>query len=168
MALREFPLLEEIQASKMFGRRLIFALGDGNQTNEKEVKDIMGRKAGFHSGKWTSNEVEALKALMQPFVQYTITATNVVNCGFIGLSHGSTPILIDVPAPGKAGKLLIIRDNSASGTEAHVATALGGTFDGTNNTATFNAPGEQLILYSISSTVWIIVLNSGAVAMSSA
>ena len=128
----------------------------------------MSHRFGVRSGKATLREVIADTSLAQPFVQYTATdSNNTVNCGFIGLSHASTPILITVPKPGRAGKLLIIRDNSASGTAAHVVTAGGGTFDGTNNTATFNAPGEQLILYSISSTTWIIVLNSGSVALSS-
>ena len=127
---------------------------------------MTNRRIGLHSGKLTGREVEAKNALIEPFVQYTATSDNAVNCGFIGLSHATTPILITVPNPESAGKLLIIRDNSASGTAAHVVTAEG-TFDGTNNTATFNAPGEQLILYSISATTWIIVLNSGAVALSS-
>jgi len=127
----------------------------------------MSHRFGVRSGKATLREAILMNSLVQPFKQYTATATNTVNCGFIGLAHGTTAIVISVPAPERAGKLLIIRDNSASGTAAHVVTSTGGTFDGTNNTATFDAPGEQLILYSISSTVWIIVLNSGAVAMSS-
>ena len=128
---------------------------------------MVNRRTGFHSGKQTARELVALDSLIEPFVQYTVTATNTANCGFIGLAHASTAIVIDVPKPGEAGKLLILRDNSASGTAAHVVTSTGGTFDGTNNTATFDAPGEQLILYSVSSTEWIIVLNSGSVAMSS-
>lgn len=105
--------------------------------------------------------------MTQPYVNYTATATNLCNSGCITLAHDTTPILIAVPAPGAAGKTLIIRDNSTGGTAAHVVTATASTFDGTNNTATLNAPGEQLILYSVSATAWIIVLNSGAVAMSS-
>jgi hypothetical protein len=105
--------------------------------------------------------------IVSGYVDYTATATNTVNSGCITLTHNTVAILIAVPAPGAAGKTLIIRDNSASGTAAHVVTATGGKFDGTNNTATFNAPGEQLILYSVSATDWIIVLNSGSVGMSS-
>lgn len=105
--------------------------------------------------------------LVDKYVEYTATATNTNNTGFIGLNHATTPIVISVPAPGAAGKSLIIRDTSATGTAAHVVTATGGTFDGTNNTATFNALGEQLILYSVSATSWVIILNSGSVAMSS-
>jgi len=109
-----------------------------------------------------------ITSVAQPYATYTATATNTNNTGFIGLNHASVPVVISVPAPGAAGKSLIIRDSSASGTAAHAVTATGSTFDGTNNTATFNAPGEQLILYSVSATAWIIILNSGSVAMSSA
>lgn len=105
--------------------------------------------------------------IVNGFAQYTATATNTVNSGFIGLAHNSTAILISVPAPGMAGKMLIIRNNSASGTAAHVVTATGSTFDGTNNTATLDAPGEQLILYSVSATAWIVLLNTGSVGLSS-
>jgi hypothetical protein len=104
---------------------------------------------------------------LEPYASYTATATNTNNSGFIGLNHATTPILISVPAPGAAGKMLIIQDTSASGTAAHVVTATGSTFDGTNNTATFNAPGEQLILFSVSATAWVVVLNSGSVGLSS-
>jgi hypothetical protein len=128
---------------------------------------MANRRCGFRSGKWTSKAVKVTDNLVQPFIQYTATATNTTNCGFVGLSSTTAAILISVPKPEEAGKLLVIRNNSASGTEAHVVTATGSTFDGTNNTATFNAPGEQLILYSISKAVWIILLNSGAVGMSS-
>lgn len=41
-----------------------------------------------------------------------------------------------------------------------------GTFDGTNNTATFNAADESLVLFGTSSTRWIIIANVGAVALS--
>lgn len=104
--------------------------------------------------------------IVSGYVEYTATASNSVNSGCITLKHDTVAILISVPAPGAAGKTLIIRDNSTGGTAAHVVTATSGTFDGTNNTATFNAPGEQLILYSVSATAWIIVLNSGSVGMS--
>ena len=128
---------------------------------------MANRRIGFHSGKLTGKAVKVTDNLVQPFVQYTATATNTTNCGFIGLAHGSSAIVISVPTPEEAGKFLVIRDNSADGTAAHVVTATGSTFDGTNNTATLNAPGEQLILYSISKTAWVILLNSGSVAMSS-
>ena len=105
--------------------------------------------------------------LVQAFTA-TGTPTATVATGLITLDHASTPILLTIPAPRASGQLLVIRDISSS-TQVHVMTSASGTtFDGTNNTASFNAGGEQLILMSISTTEWIILLNSGSVAMSSA
>jgi hypothetical protein len=104
--------------------------------------------------------------IVNGFAQYAATAVNTVNSGFIGLANSTTAILISVPAPGVAGKFLVIRNNSATGTAAHVVTATGSTFDGTNNTATLDAPGEQLMLYSVSATAWIVLLNTGSVGLS--
>ena len=104
------------------------------------------------------------EATTDNFVELTATAAGTITSGMIALTHGSVAIVTDVPAPGVAGKSLIIRDTTTGA--SHVVTSTGGTFDGTNNTATFDAAGEQLILYSVSATEWIIVLNSGSVAMS--
>ena len=103
-----------------------------------------------------------------PYQAFTATGTPTANIatGLITLNHASTPILLTIPSPRYAGQILVIRDISAS-TQSHImSTVSGTTFDGTNNTATFNAAGEQLILMSISTTQWIIILNSGSVAMS--
>jgi hypothetical protein len=104
-----------------------------------------------------------------PYQHFTATGTPTANTGtgLITFAHGTTPILLTIPAPIDSGQILILRDNSATGTVSHVMTAASGTtFDGTNDTATFDAAGEQLILMSISATEWIILLNSGSVVMS--
>ena len=107
------------------------------------------------------------------FPVQTFTATGTLKAGvatgLITLDHISTPIVLtDLPAPKDSGQLLIISNISASGTEAHTVTCESGvTFDGTNNTATLDAPAEQLILMSISTTRWLILLNSGSVGLSS-
>ena len=107
--------------------------------------------------------------LSLPYQHFTATGTPKVNIGtgLITFADNTTPILLTIPAPKDSGQLLILRDNSAVGTAAHVCTAASGTtFNGTNTIATFDAPGEQLILMSISTTTWIILLNSGSVSMS--
>ena len=111
-------------------------------------------------------EVQANMSL--PYQTFTATGTPTANVGtgIITLNHASTPILLTIPAPEDSGQLLIIRDISSSTQEHVITSASGTTFDGTNNTATFNASGEQLILMSVSITEWIIILNSGSVAMS--
>ena len=70
-------------------------------------------------------------------------------------------------APTEGAELYIV-DSSASGTAAHtVTTAAGVTWDGTNNTATLNAPGEALHVIALSATRWFILENIGSVALSS-
>lgn len=65
-----------------------------------------------------------------------------------------------------AGRILVI-EQIDSGTDGHTVTLAAGTFDGTNNTATFNAQYETLFLLGISSTRFLILLNIGSVALSS-
>lgn len=103
-----------------------------------------------------------------PYQHFTVTGTPKVNVasGLITFADNTTPILLTIPAPRDSGQLLILRDNSAGGVAAHVMTCASGvTYNGTNTVATFDAPGEQLILMSISTTQWIILLNSGSVTL---
>jgi hypothetical protein len=90
-----------------------------------------------------------------------------LNSGIVLLNHASTIIAATLDAP-TAGDELFIIDSSASGTAAHtVTTAAGVTWDGTNNTATLNAPDESLHVVAISATRWQIIVNNGTVAFSS-
>jgi hypothetical protein len=97
----------------------------------------------------------------------TASGAITINNGTVQLNHNTVVIAATLDAP-VAGDQLLIVDNSASGTAAHTVTLPAGvTFDGTNNTATLNAPGEALLLRALSATRWFIVLNIGSVALSS-
>lgn len=116
--------------------------------------DGMAIKDGRHSGGRT--------------VQ-TLTATGAItlNSGAVLLDHATVIIAATLDAP-IAGDELFIIDSSASGTAAHTVTAAAGvTWDGTNNTATLNAPGEALHVVATSATRWFILENVGSVALSS-
>lgn len=90
-----------------------------------------------------------------------------IKSGLVTLVHNTVVIAATLAAP-VAGDELFIVDNSASGTAAHTVTLPAGvTFDGTNNTATLNAPGEALHLIALSATRWLILENIGSVALSS-
>ena len=90
----------------------------------------------------------------------------ITNNGAVSLNQSGSALAMTLADPGGAGKYLIITQID-SGTQGHtVTTATAGGFDGTNNTATFNAQYECLVLYSISSARWVIVENIGAVALS--
>jgi hypothetical protein len=82
---------------------------------------------------------------------------------FLQLNHATVPIAITALTP-TVGQFLVITQNG-TGTAGHTVTTAG-TFDGTNNTATFNAQHETLVLFGLSSTRWAIVSNIGSVGLS--
>lgn len=86
--------------------------------------------------------------------------------GFATMSANAAALAMTLAAP-TPGALLVICDLANSGANNHVVTCGAGiTFDGTNNTATFNANYETLVLFAASATRWIIVENIGSVALS--
>lgn len=96
----------------------------------------------------------------------TETGAITINSGVVLLNHATVVIAATLDAP-VAGDELYIIDSSASGTAAHTVTLGSGvTFDGTNDVATLNAPGEALHLIAISATRWFILENIGSVALS--
>jgi len=99
----------------------------------------------------------------------TLTASGAITVGkhgLVQLNHATVVIAATLAAPA-AGYDLVIADNSASGTAAHTVTLPAGvTWDGVNNTATLNAPGEALHVVALSATRWLILQNIGSVALS--
>lgn len=98
----------------------------------------------------------------------TASGAITINSGLVTLAHNTVVIAATLDAP-VAGDELYIVDASASGTAAHTVTlGAGVTFDGTNNTATLDAPGEALHLIALSATRWFILENIGDVTLSAA
>jgi|DEB0MinimDraft_12_1074336.scaffolds.fasta_scaffold60111_2 hypothetical protein len=56
---------------------------------------------------------------------------------------------------------------AGTGTAGHTVTLTSGTWDGTNNTATLNAQNEQLVVLFDNGGNGTIIVNTGAVALSS-
>ena len=99
---------------------------------------------------------------------YTATAAVATTVRCIKLAHNSTIINITGPSGvALAGQIMHINNTSASGTAAHTVTLAAGTFDGTNNKATLNAPGESLTVWFDTAGAGCVVLNTGSVALSS-
>ena len=69
---------------------------------------------------------------------------------------GLASLTLAAPQPGCMARLRVV---STSGNVV-VTTAAGVTFDGTNNTATFNAAADELILGYKSATQWLIIQNT--------
>ena len=97
-----------------------------------------------------------------------LTATGTVDAGTRGveLNHATTAIAATMAPPANGG-FVVIKDTSASGTAAHTVTLSSGTFDGTNNKVTLNAPAECIVVYFDSAGAGTIVENVGSVALAS-
>lgn len=96
----------------------------------------------------------------------TASGAITIKSGLVTLAHNTVVIAATLAAP-TAGDELFIVDASASGTAAHTVTLPAGvTFDGTNNTATLNAPNEALHIVALSATRWFILENIGSVGLS--
>lgn len=128
------------------------------------VLTATGGVVGAITGDITGNIVGEHRHSTQ---ELTATGAFTLNSGVLLLNHATVIIEATLDAP-VAGDEVYIIDNSASGTAAHTVTLGSGvTYDGTNNTATLNAPDESLHLVAISATRWFINVNNGSVALSS-
>jgi len=97
-----------------------------------------------------------------------LTASGAVTPGVqsVELNHATVVIAATI-ADSKAHQgLFVVKDTSASGTAAHTLTLTAGTYDGTNNVATLNAPNECLVVWFDSAGNGTIVENVGSVALS--
>lgn len=98
-----------------------------------------------------------------------LTVSGAVTPGIrhIELNHATVIVAATIASADLHTGILIVEDTSASGTAAHTLTLTGGTFDGTNNTATLNAPAELLVCFIDGDGNGTIIQNTGAVALSS-
>lgn len=98
----------------------------------------------------------------------TATANATITPGVhrVELNHATVVIAATIAAAKKHAGLFVVANTSASGTAAHTLTLTDGTFDGTNNVATLNAPGEQLIVMFDKNGDGTILANIGGVALS--
>ncbi len=97
-----------------------------------------------------------------------LTVSGAVTAGVqsVELNHASTIIAATSADAAAHQGFFIVKNTSASGTAAHNLVLTSGTFDGTNDTATLNAPNEALVVFFDSSGNGTIVENVGAVALS--
>lgn len=84
----------------------------------------------------------------------------------VELNHATVVVAATIADAADHTGLFVVKDTSASGTAAHTLTLTSGTFDGTNNVATLNAPKECLIVWFDSDGNGTIVENVGTVGLS--
>lgn len=97
-----------------------------------------------------------------------LTATGAVTAGVqsVELNHISTIIAATIADAANHPGLFVVKNTSASGTAAHTLTLTAGTFNGTNNVATLDAPNECLVVYFDSAGNGTVVENVGTIVLS--
>lgn len=98
--------------------------------------------------------------------ELTVSGAVTPGVNAVELNHATVVVAATIADLANHQGLLVIKDTSASGTAAHTVTAAAGTFDGTNDVVTLNAPKECIILWIDSAGNGTIVENIGAVALS--
>lgn len=114
-----------------------------------------------------SNDTEIL-ALQTGISSQELTASGAVTAGVqsVELNHATVVVAATIADAANHPGLFVVKDTSASGTAAHTLTLTAGTFNGTNNIATLNAPNECLVVYFDSAGNGTIVENVGSVGLS--
>lgn len=147
----------------------ILGLFVGKKGSEIQVADADGHL--FQGGTEITPTAVQLNKL---FSRYTVTAldgsTGKKACATNGVSAitGGTGIADMTLAAPAVGDVATIRINSLSSGSVVVTCAAGVTLDGTNTIATFDAVSDTLVLAYKAANTWQVVLNVGAVALSTA
>lgn len=114
----------------------------------------------------TAAELNKVAALASHTAEYTESGVIPDTVQNIELNHATVVAAMTIDDLTAHQGFMTIKDTSASGTAAHTVTLTTGTFNGTNKIATFNAPGEAVVIFVDSVGNGIVVANIGSVAFS--
>lgn len=122
-----------------------------------------GMSKGFTTNTQLYTQAAAVTA-----VSYTASGAIKDADSVVDLDTAAGKMEMTIAGGGEVGRILVITQIDG-GTDGHTVTLTptGATFDGTNNTATFNAQFEALVLLAISPKRFLILKNYGSVALSS-
>jgi hypothetical protein len=137
--------------------RQLMATDDDLTTSQlNKVGDLTATAAEINNAVDVDGRVQAM------------TASGAVTAGkmAVQLAHNSVVIAATIANANAHQGLFIVKNTSASGTAAHTLTLTVGTFNGTNNVATLNAPNEALIVWFDTAGNGTIIENVGAVGLS--
>ena len=118
----------------------------------------------YSNGPYTSDQQIAYRGLGVNATEYTASGAINSQDSLVTLNSSGAAVAMTIAAP-VAGRMLTITHSDVS-TSSHAVTLTAGTFDGSNNVATFDAENETLVLMGLSATRFAIVENLGSVALS--
>lgn len=112
---------------------------------------------------------DATKHLAEMGTTQELTVTGAIDSDkhVIKLTHASGAIAATIADMATHGPGLVVITDTTTGA-THTVTLTVGTFDGTNDVATFNAAGETLVVQVDEDGNGIVVSNIGGVALSEA
>lgn len=141
------------------------------------LTSIHGRKFGLDADGYATNPTGAKfpelwagvsgseVRVADPTITAGSTAANISASGITTLgSTDAASYTLSAPVAGNEKKLVC----TAATTTIQTVTLESGTFDGTNNVASFDGDGEALHLQAVSTARWAILSNYGSVALSTA
>ena len=128
----------------VLGVALQASTGSG-QFVEVLLRNSLGTKFGYVL---THNDVTEVSAN---------GALPISGVSLIAVGTGLASLTLAAPQPGCMARIRAVSRTSGN---AVVTTAAGVTFDGTNNTATFDAVGDELVLGYKSATQWVVIQNT--------
>lgn len=114
----------------------------------------------------TAAEINRAADVSSYVLELTASGAIPVTARSIELNHASVVIAATIANAALMPGLVVFKDTSATGTAAHTVTLTAGTFNGTNNVATFDARDEFLAVYFDSTGRGQVVANVGSVALS--
>lgn len=131
------------------------------------VGDVTGDVTGDLTGNVIASTVQSTGitclSMQMNATPYVADGAAANYAAFIEMDASDATVNLTYSAPIK-GKLVVMYCKDA--TNACTVTLTAGTFDGTNNIATFGT-GKALILFAISTTRFLIIENIGSVSLSS-
>lgn len=98
--------------------------------------------------------------------ELTVTGDVTTRVESVELNHATVVVEATIADAANHAGLFVVKDTSATGVVEHTLTLTAGTFNGTNNVATFNALNECLVVYFDSAGNGTVVENVGSVALS--
>ncbi len=167
------PDIQEVYAATLLGDEILEA-GEPFSAGELLAPDSEGRGIRASTGYALATEDATATGdlvtvmLLQPGSVRPVYygADGAIRPTGVALITGGTGIAgLTLAAPEPEQQVTIRIDTLASGSVVLTAAA-GTTLDGTNNTAIFDAIGEELILRAVDAETWEVLKNTGAVALS--
>lgn len=116
----------------------------------------------------TSSSADWTRLVPSTMASQELTVTGDINAltREVLLNHDTTPV-VATKAAAPASDWMQVKNVSSGGTAAHQAVLTSGTWDGTNNIATLDEPGEGFVVLFDANGDGTVVVNTGGVVFSS-